>query len=107
MAFNFLPVEKFTLNAVEGFGSLLVHFFGKTEVGDANNVVAADFWCIGLELFVGKIHFAQRLKNAVEINFALAHCRMLMNRVIGFTASVEPRRVDDITAIDSLIPSVG
>ena len=101
-----LFAEKFALNAVESFGSLLVHFFGEAEVANADDVVAADFGSVGFKLFVGKIHFAERLKNAVEINFALAHGGVMVNRVIGFAATVEPRRIDDIAAVDSLIPRV-
>ena len=101
-----LFAEEFAFDTVESFGGLLVHFFGEAKITDANDIVAADLGSIGLELFICKVHLAERLKDAVEVNFALAHSRMLMNRVIRFAASIEPRRIDDIAAINCLIPRV-
>ena len=67
-----LFAEKFAFNAFESFGSLLVHFLWETEIADADNIIAADFRGIGFKLFVSKVHFAERLKDTVEVNFALA-----------------------------------
>ena len=65
-------LQQFTLDAFERFGGLFIHLFGEAEVGYADDVVAADFRRVRLQLLVGKIHVAQGFKDTVKIDLALA-----------------------------------
>ena len=96
--FSLLRAEQFALDARKRLGRLYIHLLGEAEIGDAGNVVAADLRRVGTELAVGKIHLAQRLENAVEVDLALTHREVLMDGHIRTPMIVEPRRICDVAA---------
>ena len=101
---NFL--QKLVLDAVERSGRLLVHLLRETEVGYADDVVAACLGRVCLQLLVGKIHVTQRLEDAREVYVAFAHRQVLVNGYICLAACVQPRRVCNVAAVHGLVEGI-
>ena len=47
-----------------------------------------------------------RRPDTCEVHFALAHGGVLVDRHIGAAAGIEPRRIEDVTAVLGLVPGV-
>ena len=98
--------KKLSLDDLSGFGSLLLHLLRESEVGYACDVVAAHLGSVSLQLLVCEIHLAQCLEDAGKVHFALAHGGVLVDGDICSAAGIEPRRVEDVTAVLGLVPGI-
>lgn len=78
----------------------------EAEVRYTSDVVAANLRSVSLQLLVCEVHLTQGLEDAREVNLALTHSGVLMDGNVSSAALVQPRRIQDVTAVLGLVVGV-